>query len=134
MLSPRLPLLSALLVLLPTGRCAAAALLRGSGSRSEGHVDAPGTSTDPPAVTEHGAKAPEKLSRSHHGMEGNHKDPQNKENFIKHLTGPLYFHPNCRKLFYRLYHNTRDCTIPAYYKRCARLLTRLASSPRCAER
>uniref|UniRef100_A0AAR2JCU8 ALK and LTK ligand 2b n=1 Tax=Pygocentrus nattereri TaxID=42514 RepID=A0AAR2JCU8_PYGNA len=48
-------------------------------------------------------------------------------------TGPLYFSPKCRKHVYRLYHNTRDCTIPAYYKRCARLLTRLAGSPRCLE-
>uniref|UniRef100_A0A672MA18 ALK and LTK ligand 1 n=1 Tax=Sinocyclocheilus grahami TaxID=75366 RepID=A0A672MA18_SINGR len=47
--------------------------------------------------------------------------------------GPLYFSPKCRKHAYRLYHNTRDCTMPAYYKRCARLLTRLAESPRCQE-
>uniref|UniRef100_A0A3Q3WXE2 ALK and LTK ligand 2a n=1 Tax=Mola mola TaxID=94237 RepID=A0A3Q3WXE2_MOLML len=52
-----------------------------------------------------------------------------KEKFIKHLTGPLYFNPKCKKHFHRLYHNTRDCTIPAFYKRCARLLTRLANSP-----
>ncbi|GLD67972.1 NHS-like protein 1 isoform X3 [Lates japonicus] len=50
------------------------------------------------------------------------------------LQGPLYFNPKCRKHFNRLYHNTRDCTVPAYYKRCARLLTQLANSPRCAER
>ncbi|XP_019348244.1 ALK and LTK ligand 2 isoform X2 [Alligator mississippiensis] len=47
--------------------------------------------------------------------------------------GPLYFSPKCSKHFHRLYHNTRDCTIPAYYKRCARLLTRLAVSPMCME-
>ncbi|KAJ7413990.1 Protein FAM150B [Willisornis vidua] len=28
--------------------------------------------------------------------------------------GPLYFSPKCSKHFHRLYHNTRDCTIPAY--------------------
>lgn len=28
-------------------------------------------------------------------------------------SGPLYFSPKCRKTVYRLYHNTRDCTIPA---------------------
>uniref|UniRef100_A0A4X2KAY8 ALK and LTK ligand 2 n=1 Tax=Vombatus ursinus TaxID=29139 RepID=A0A4X2KAY8_VOMUR len=39
----------------------------------------------------------------------------------------------CNKHFHRLYHNTRDCTIPAYYKRCARLLTRLAVSPLCTQ-
>ncbi|KAG7323748.1 hypothetical protein KOW79_013450 [Hemibagrus wyckioides] len=56
-----------------------------------------------------------------------------KKEFLKHLTGPLYFSPKCRKHVYRLYHNTRDCTIPAFAKRCARLLTRLATSPRCLE-
>ncbi|KAM6915131.1 aLK and LTK ligand 2a [Xenentodon cancila] len=56
-----------------------------------------------------------------------------KEKFIIHLTGPLYFSPKCRKNVYRLYHHTRDCTIPAYFKRCARLLTRLAGSPQCTE-
>ncbi|TKS75616.1 ALK and LTK ligand 2 [Collichthys lucidus] len=47
--------------------------------------------------------------------------------------GPLYFSPKCRKHVYRLYHHTRDCTTPAYFKRCARLLTRLAGSPQCTE-
>ncbi|XP_016354198.1 aLK and LTK ligand 2a [Sinocyclocheilus anshuiensis] len=61
------------------------------------------------------------------------RDLRKKEKVIKVLTGPLYFSPKCRKDVYRLYHNTRDCTIPAYYKRCARLLTRLAGSPRCQE-
>uniref|UniRef100_UPI00398F2E24 ALK and LTK ligand 2-like n=1 Tax=Pristiophorus japonicus TaxID=55135 RepID=UPI00398F2E24 len=56
-----------------------------------------------------------------------------KDKFLKHLTGPLYFSPKCSKHFQRLYHNTRDCTTPAYYKRCARLLTRLAVSPMCAK-
>ncbi|XP_064195280.1 ALK and LTK ligand 2b-like [Anguilla rostrata] len=61
------------------------------------------------------------------------RDLRKKEKFLKHFTGPLYFSPKCRKHVYRLYHNTRDCTIPAYYKRCARLLVRLAGSPRCTE-
>ncbi|XP_048033915.1 ALK and LTK ligand 2-like [Megalobrama amblycephala] len=61
------------------------------------------------------------------------RDLRKKEKVIKHLTGPLHFGPKCRKHVYRLYHNTRDCTIPAYYRRCARLLTRLAGSPRCQE-
>uniref|UniRef100_A0A8B9EL99 Uncharacterized protein n=1 Tax=Anser cygnoides TaxID=8845 RepID=A0A8B9EL99_ANSCY len=39
----------------------------------------------------------------------------------------------CSKHFHRLYHNTRDCSTPAYYKRCARLLTRLAMSPLCTQ-
>ncbi|XP_040025870.1 ALK and LTK ligand 2b isoform X2 [Gasterosteus aculeatus] len=62
---------------------------------------------------------------------GGHRDPRHKEKFIKHLTGPLHFSPKCRKHFYRLYHSTRDCTTPEYYKRCARLLTRLANSLHC---
>uniref|UniRef100_H0WAF9 ALK and LTK ligand 2 n=1 Tax=Cavia porcellus TaxID=10141 RepID=H0WAF9_CAVPO len=61
------------------------------------------------------------------------RDLRMKDKFLKHLTGPLYFSPKCSKHFHRLYHNTRDCTIPAYYKRCARLLTRLAVSPACME-
>uniref|UniRef100_A0AAY4EIY8 Uncharacterized protein n=1 Tax=Denticeps clupeoides TaxID=299321 RepID=A0AAY4EIY8_9TELE len=56
-----------------------------------------------------------------------------KEKFLKHLTGPLYFSPKCRKLLYRLYNNSRDCSMPSHYRRCARLLTRLAGSPRCTE-
>uniref|UniRef100_A0A670XS20 ALK and LTK ligand 1 n=1 Tax=Pseudonaja textilis TaxID=8673 RepID=A0A670XS20_PSETE len=46
-------------------------------------------------------------------------------------TGPVTFSTECSKHFHRLYHNTRDCSTPAYYKRCARLLTRLAMSPLC---
>ncbi|KAI5244271.1 ALK and LTK ligand 2 [Manis pentadactyla] len=61
------------------------------------------------------------------------RDLRMKDKFLKHLTGPLYFSAKCSKHFHRLYHNTRDCTIPAYYKRCARLLTRLAVSPLCME-
>lgn len=85
------------------------------------------------------------------------------------FSGPLYFSPKCRKNVYRVYHHTRDCTIPACkqlwgtrspaptstrpgrvkkktyhrlfspfflssdFKRCARLLTRLAGSPQCTE-
>ncbi|XP_041832017.1 ALK and LTK ligand 2-like [Melanotaenia boesemani] len=61
------------------------------------------------------------------------RDLRKKEKFLKHITGPIYFGPKCRKDVYRLYHHTRDCTIPAYFKRCARLLTRLAGSPQCTE-
>ncbi|XP_028629225.1 ALK and LTK ligand 1 [Grammomys surdaster] len=56
-----------------------------------------------------------------------------KDKFIKHFTGPVTFSAECRKHFHRLYHNTRDCSMPAYYKRCARLLTRLAVSPLCSQ-
>ncbi|XP_043860662.1 ALK and LTK ligand 1 [Dromiciops gliroides] len=61
------------------------------------------------------------------------RDLNLKEKFIKHFTGPVTFSAECSKHFHRLYHNTRDCTIPAYYKRCARLLTRLALSPLCTQ-
>ncbi|XP_072218315.1 aLK and LTK ligand 2a [Leuresthes tenuis] len=61
------------------------------------------------------------------------RDLRKKEKFLKHITGPLYFSPKCRKNVYKVYHHTRDCTIPAYFKRCARLLTRLAGSPQCTE-
>ncbi|XP_035267995.1 ALK and LTK ligand 2b-like [Anguilla rostrata] len=69
----------------------------------------------------------------HHVLEIFPRDLRQKEIFLKHLTGPLYFSPKCTKHFNRLYHGTRDCTVPAYYKRCARLLKRLAGSPRCME-
>uniref|UniRef100_A0ABK0LIR7 ALK and LTK ligand 2 n=1 Tax=Rattus norvegicus TaxID=10116 RepID=A0ABK0LIR7_RAT len=44
------------------------------------------------------------------------RDLRMKDKFLKHLTGPLYFSPKCSKHFHRLYHNTRDCTIPASAK------------------
>ncbi|XP_013867013.1 aLK and LTK ligand 2a [Austrofundulus limnaeus] len=61
------------------------------------------------------------------------RDPKKKEKILKYFTGPLVFSSKCRIKAYRLYHHTRDCTIPAYFKRCARLLTRLAGSPQCTE-
>ncbi|XP_061883794.1 ALK and LTK ligand 1 [Entelurus aequoreus] len=73
------------------------------------------------------------------------RDANKKSKFIQHFTvygendglpliqryGPVKFSSECRTGFDRLYHNTRDCSRPAYYKRCARLLTRLAMSPLC---
>uniref|UniRef100_A0A8D0MNM7 ALK and LTK ligand 1 n=1 Tax=Sus scrofa TaxID=9823 RepID=A0A8D0MNM7_PIG len=61
------------------------------------------------------------------------RDLNLKDKFIKHFTGPVTFSAECRKHFHRLYHNTRDCSTPAYYKRCARLLKRLAASPLCSQ-
>ncbi|KAM4864773.1 ALK and LTK ligand 1 [Thomomys bottae] len=61
------------------------------------------------------------------------RDMNLKDKFIKHFTGPVTFSAECSKHFHRLYHNTRDCSTPAYYKRCARLLTRLALSPLCSQ-
>ncbi|XP_068165632.1 ALK and LTK ligand 2-like [Antennarius striatus] len=130
---PRLPLLSALLVLLlAVRRCTAAALLKGSGRGAEGRLDGRSmleligryqrARTEPAAVV----KPP-----PHAAAEGHPRDPRVKERFIKHLTGPIFIKPKCKKHFNRLYYSTRDCTIPAYYKRCALLLTRLAKSPNC---
>ncbi|KAM4601580.1 ALK and LTK ligand 2b isoform 1-T3 [Polymixia lowei] len=94
-------------------------------------------------LTGHQVTRPQFTSEPRSGQDANKPQPilevytrdlRHKEKFLKHLTGPLYFNPKCRKSFYRLYHTARDCTIPAYYKRCARLLTRLAGSPRCTER
>ncbi|KAM8722464.1 ALK and LTK ligand 2-like [Acanthopagrus latus] len=130
MLLPRLPVLSALLLLLlAAGRCTKAALRRSTGtldgrSMLEQVGRYPRSRTEPVGLS--GVRTP--------GHVGHHRDPRHKDTFIIHLTGPLYFNPKCRKHFLRLYHNTRDCTIPAYYRRCARLLTALANSPRCAER
>uniref|UniRef100_A0A3B4UY00 ALK and LTK ligand 2b n=1 Tax=Seriola dumerili TaxID=41447 RepID=A0A3B4UY00_SERDU len=56
-----------------------------------------------------------------------------KDKGVLPLRCPLYFSPKCRKQVYRVYHHTRECTIPAYFKRCARLLTRLAGSLQCTE-
>ncbi|KAM5298288.1 ALK and LTK ligand 1 [Ctenodactylus gundi] len=61
------------------------------------------------------------------------RDLNLKDKFIKHFTGPVTFSAECSKHFHRVYHNTRDCSMPAYYKRCARLLTRLAVSPLCSQ-
>ncbi|XP_067886964.1 ALK and LTK ligand 1 isoform X2 [Heterodontus francisci] len=62
-----------------------------------------------------------------------HRVPNVKEKVIKHFAGPISFSSECSKQFQRLYYNTRDCSTPAYYKRCARLLTRLAVSPLCTQ-
>ncbi|XP_060922765.1 ALK and LTK ligand 2b [Limanda limanda] len=145
MLPPRPQVLSALLVLLlAAGRCTAAALLRGSSTRGEGRVEGRGVvelvGRPPRTRTETGTEATlglggkERVNRLQHGIENHPRDPKHKEKFIKHLTGPLYFNPKCKKHFNRLYHNTRDCTVPLFYRRCARLLTQLANSPRCTER
>ncbi|XP_069462155.1 ALK and LTK ligand 2 [Ambystoma mexicanum] len=87
--------------------------------------------------TEYSLEEKEEPEYGHYGDEQRveivPRDLRMKDKFLKHLTGPLYFSPKCSKHFHRLYHTTRDCTIPAYYKRCARLLTRLAVSPMCMD-
>ncbi|XP_070605259.1 ALK and LTK ligand 1 [Erythrolamprus reginae] len=77
-------------------------------------------------------RAPRFLTASRHS-EVFPRDSSLKDKFIKHFTGPVTFSAECSKHFHRLYHNTRDCSTPAYYKRCARLLTRLAMSPLCTQ-
>ncbi|XP_016301764.1 protein FAM150-like isoform X2 [Sinocyclocheilus anshuiensis] len=61
------------------------------------------------------------------------RDMSMKDRFIEHFTGPVKFPSECRTHFHRIYHNTRECSRPSYYKRCARLLTRLAMSPLCTQ-
>ncbi|KAI4792012.1 hypothetical protein KUCAC02_033660 [Chaenocephalus aceratus] len=130
-----LPRLSLLLLLVYATRCSAALVLMGSEAQQGVQVVLEGRSAlqlsrSPRTRVLSGAR-----SRTHRGPEGTPPppDPRRKEEFLKHLTGPLHFSPKCRKHFHRLYHNTRDCTTPAYYKRCSRLLTRLANSPRCKD-
>ncbi|XP_007552820.1 ALK and LTK ligand 1 isoform X1 [Poecilia latipinna] len=62
------------------------------------------------------------------------RDAHLKDKFIQHFgAGHVKFSSECKTHFHRLYHTTRDCSRPAYYKRCARLLTRLAMSPLCMQ-
>ncbi|KAM9308365.1 ALK and LTK ligand 1 [Gastrophryne carolinensis] len=62
------------------------------------------------------------------------RDSTLKEKFINHFTaGPILFSAECSKQFYRIYHNTKDCSTPADYKRCARLLTNLAKKRYCSQ-
>ncbi|MED6256678.1 hypothetical protein ATANTOWER_029957 [Ataeniobius toweri] len=144
MLLPRHSVLSALLFLLfillriPES-CHAASQHRGPRPRAEGRRDRHSlvqligrSKRGPAGFSGHEVAGPKRPGRSNH--DGHLSDPKHKEKFIIHLTGPLYFKPQCQKQFHRLYNNTRDCTVPAFYKRCARLLIQLAKSPRCAER
>ncbi|MGH0133993.1 UNVERIFIED_CONTAM: hypothetical protein FKN15_065369 [Acipenser sinensis] len=45
-------------------------------------------------------------------------DPKGVHNYKSYSedqrVGPLHFSPKCTKHFHRIYHNTRDCTIPAW--------------------
>ncbi|XP_064026516.1 ALK and LTK ligand 1 [Pogoniulus pusillus] len=86
----------------------------------------------PPAGAAAAPPPPRLFAAARHG-EIFPRDSSLKDKFIKHFTGPVTFSSECSKHFHRLYHNTRDCSTPAYYKRCARLLTRLAMSPLCTQ-
>uniref|UniRef100_A0A3P8X0A8 Uncharacterized protein n=1 Tax=Cynoglossus semilaevis TaxID=244447 RepID=A0A3P8X0A8_CYNSE len=44
--------------------------------------------------------------------------------------GPLYISPDCKLQANRLY-TTRECTVPKFFKRCAKLLTRLSERQEC---
>ncbi|KAM7123341.1 ALK and LTK ligand 1 [Ciconia maguari] len=87
---------------------------------------------DPRAIAAAAPPPPRLFAAARHG-EIFPRDSSLKDKFIKHFTGPVTFSSECSKHFHRLYHNTRDCSTPAYYKRCARLLTRLAMSPLCTQ-
>uniref|UniRef100_A0A8C7XI13 ALK and LTK ligand 2a n=1 Tax=Oryzias sinensis TaxID=183150 RepID=A0A8C7XI13_9TELE len=73
--------------------------------------------TEAPALTE--SSSAEQRDFRNKADKGNQsvvifpRDLRKKEKFIKHITGPLFFSPKCRKMVYRVYHHTRDCTIPA---------------------
>ncbi|KAM3929175.1 ALK and LTK ligand 1 [Leptodactylus fuscus] len=56
-------------------------------------------------------------------------DSNLKEKFINHFTaGPVVFSEECSKQLFRLYHNTKDCATKQTFRRCARMLTRLAAN------
>ncbi|XP_061602814.1 ALK and LTK ligand 2-like isoform X2 [Cololabis saira] len=103
-----------------------------SRGRNGAKTEAPSSSRPESSSAEH-KDARNRTEKGNHAVVVCPSQLRMKEKFIIHLTGPLYFSPKCRKNVYRLYHHTRDCTIPAYFKRCARLLTRLAGSPQCTE-
>ncbi|XP_062863978.1 ALK and LTK ligand 2b [Trichomycterus rosablanca] len=131
--TPALLLLLMLVMVMSGGSCTLLQLLADGGRGAE-HQPEPTLSgkKDYSIVTTEGNE----VNKSHQHdqiLEVFPRDLRQKEKIIKHLTGPLYFSPKCSKRFYRLYHNTRDCKIPAYYKRCARLLRRLAESQLCSE-
>lgn len=99
MLLPRLPVLSALLVLLlAAGRCTTAALLKGSGSRADARVDGrsmmelvgrhPRTRTVP-EISGHGARGPDREGRVQRGLGQYHRRLQNKTYKCKMRAGPL---------------------------------------------
>ncbi|KAM6445204.1 ALK and LTK ligand 1 [Rhynochetos jubatus] len=90
------------------------------------------TAPRPPPAVAAAPPPPRLFAAARHG-EIFPRDSSLKDKFIKHFTGPVTFSSECSKHFHRLYHNTRDCSTPAYYKRCARLLTRLAMSPLCTQ-
>lgn len=54
----------------------------------------------------------EDIWRSQNDME-NKLHPAWAMTMLSSLSGPLYFGSKCRKHVYRVYHHTRDCTIPA---------------------
>ncbi|KAM5157789.1 ALK and LTK ligand 1 [Mantella aurantiaca] len=113
-----------------------------SSSRESGKVISRRYSDGPAYSAEHGNHRLSSRERSASSPRSNNKRPSEifsrdstlKEKFINHFTaGPVIFSPECSKQFYRLYHNTKDCSTPTYYKRCARLLTRLAKSQLCSQ-
>lgn len=96
MLLPRLPVLSALLVLLlAAGRCTTAALLKGSGSRADARVDGRSMmelvgrhhrTRTVPEISGHGARGPDRVQR---GLGQYCRRLQNKTYKCKMCSGPL---------------------------------------------
>ncbi|KAF0023554.1 hypothetical protein F2P81_024184 [Scophthalmus maximus] len=66
----------------------------------------------------HGAEADSPV----HASPAEPKDLRNlKTDRGAQAVGPLYFSPKCRKQVYRVYHHTRDCTIPAWSEHCLKM-------------
>ncbi|XP_007904100.1 protein ALKAL-like isoform X2 [Callorhinchus milii] len=61
------------------------------------------------------------------------RDLSLKDKYILSFGGVINFPPECSKYFFRIYNNTKDCTTPSFYRRCARLLKQLSLSPSCRQ-
>ncbi|XP_037541396.1 ALK and LTK ligand 2 [Nematolebias whitei] len=107
--------------------------VEGTRERHSARTEAPVTSRAGSASSVELRDFRSKMERASPAVVLSTRDLKKKEKILKYFTGPLVFSSKCRIKAYRLYHHTRDCTIPAYFKRCARLLTRLAGSPQCTE-
>ncbi|KAM4027735.1 ALK and LTK ligand 1 isoform 1-T1 [Anomaloglossus baeobatrachus] len=72
------------------------------------------------------------FAAKHHARSQSPSDQQDIPNTMDRA-GPVVVSAECSHQFYRLYHNMKDCSTPNMYKRCARLLSRLAKNPLCAK-
>ncbi|XP_017387262.1 ALK and LTK ligand 1 [Cebus imitator] len=106
---------------------------QGAHGRPRGRRETRVADEEPKPLLSFSAAGGGRTPSSFHRAEIFPRDSNLKDKFIKHFTGSVTFSPECSKHFHRLYYNTRECSTPAYYKRCARLLTRLAVSPLCSQ-